>query len=210
MEVNINDIKYNEYINQLNEYTVSTDGIFKKITDDINNIIDIKYDEELERFIKVLNKSLNKQNLIDKCIKDNKILIKIDKIKLDNYRTESDKILVLSYGNEGLKLTIKFSDYTIYEESLCMDDFQYTKKEDIIPQIRKKYNILKEKYLLLCVYLYVKIYKPDIDYSEFKKDKPNDDSYIVDMKTVEKEYKDLYKLDMNQFNLLIPQVAGNK
>jgi hypothetical protein len=212
MEVNIHDKEYNEYINQLNDYIVSTDGIFKKITDDINNIIDIKYDKELNEMIQLLNKLRNKQQLIDKYIKENNITMKIDKIKLDNYRTESDKILISSYGDDGFKLTITYKDYTIYEESLCMDDFQYTKKEDILPQIQNKFKILQENYSFLCVYLYFKIIKSTTIHSEIKEilditnsSKLKDSKIFGQPKPIEPSYK----LNQNVFNSPIPQTAGS-
>jgi len=155
----IYDKKYNDYINELNEYIVSTDGIFKKITDDENKLLNITEDIELTKLISMINSSYDKESILKRYLQKNYVTMEVTKIKLEHYRSESDTILVTSHGNNGLKLTIKFRDYTILEESLCMDDYECTKKEDIMPQINNRFHKIKENYSYLCVYLYTKIYK---------------------------------------------------
>ena len=193
MESLIYDEKYNNFINQINEYMVSTDGIFKKIYDDNYNLINIQTDTKLEEFINTLNKNY-KNEIFKNFEKKADFKVEIINVKSSHYLSESDQILVDSHGNTGFKLNIIFKDYTICEESLCLDDFPYTKKEDIIPYIKKRFNTIKENYTYLSLYLYTNIYKEPITETIIS-DKISDISK--------------YKFDIQSVPI-IPQVAGKK
>ena len=161
---------YVNFINTINDYIVSTNGIFKKITDDNNNIINIEYDDKMQKWIETINVE-DKNKLLKKYMKDGDIIIDISEIKLSHYRSESDKILINSYGNTGYKMLVKFKDYIIHEKTLCLDDFEETKQEDIISNIKNHFNDLKQNYEYLTVYIYTNIYKDKLKLKEQNKNK---------------------------------------
>ena len=102
---------------------------------------------------KWINIQKNKDNLL-KYLTENNFEFSITEINLSHYRSESDEILVNSYGNFGLKLNIKYKDYIIYEKSLCMDDFNFGTKELIIKNIKNNLENIKNNYIYLTSFIF--------------------------------------------------------
>jgi hypothetical protein len=153
----------NDIINKINEYNVESTYIVKKITDDENNLIELKIDNKLQKWI---NSQTNKDNLLPYLTKYN-FVFTLNEIKLSHYRSESDEILINSHGDFGLKLEIKYKDYIICEKTLCMDDFNFASKEIIIENIKNNLENLQQNYIYLLSYIYNEL-KPTQKQSSIK------------------------------------------
>ena len=171
----------NEFINKINEYNIESTYIVQKITDSEDNLIKLKINPDLQKWINIQK---NKDNLL-KYLTENNFEFSITEINLSHYLSESDEILVNSYGNFGLKLNIKYKDFVICEKSLCIDDFNFGTKELIIKNIKNNLENIKNNYIYVTSFIFNEL--------------------TISQKQSSIEIKNKYPISISA----IPQVAGN-
>ena len=138
------------FINKINEYNVESTYIVQKITDSEGNLLELKINPDLQKWINIQKD----KNTLLKYLTENNFEFLITEINLSHYLSESDEILVNSYGNFGLKLNIKYKDYIIYEKSMCMDDFNFGTKELIMKNIKNNLENIKNNYIYLTSFIF--------------------------------------------------------
>ena len=136
-------------IKMINNYLITTDGVYKKTFNKDDTVIDTKMDTWIKK-----NMSKDDRQFIISRLQSLQIITEIKEIQLSHYRSPADTILIDSDGNIGYELIIKYNDTLIFQTKLCIDDFSYGTKEDKINNILNN-NLypLQKNYIDLVLYL---------------------------------------------------------
>jgi hypothetical protein len=150
---------YKKFNDELQKYNVDSNDILKKLYNSDNNFIGVNEDINLQKYI---NNAKQNIEYMQKYLEKNNFTFKLEEIKLSHYRTETDNILVDSYGDFGLKLEIKYKDNVICFRELCLDDYNFTTKENAEKNIRNSLTNLMKNYIYISSFICDKISKSQL------------------------------------------------